>query len=438
MGPPVDPVRSDEVLPERTDVLIVGGGIIGVCTALCLAERGIAVTVCEKGGIGAEQSSRNWGWCRQTGRDHAEIPLAAESLRLWEGMNARVGAETGYRRAGVVYVCDTRRELESHAAWMEQARLHQVETRLLTADETAKLLPGAARRWEGAVHTKTDGRAEPQKAAPAIAAAARGQGAAILTGCAVRGFESQAGRVCAAVTERGRIRCDAVVLAGGAWSRLFCGNQGLDLPQLKVLGSVLRTGPLGGAPETSVGGADFAFRKRIDGGYTVARRGATISSITPDSFRLLPDFLPALWSQRRELRVRVDGRFAEEWRLKRRWRLDERTPFEQVRVLDPAPSSGILDEARRNLSRAFPAFASMQVAGAWGGMIDVTPDEVPVISHVGSAPGFYIATGFSGHGFGIGPGAGRLMADLVSGDTPVVDPAPFRFDRFRRTAAASV
>ncbi len=90
------------------------------------------------------------------------------------------------------------------------------------------------------------------------------------------------------------------------------------------------------------------------------------------------------------------------------------------------------------LSQRLPGFAGMQVAESWGGLMDVTPDAVPVIDEVAAMPGFFIATGFSGHGFGIGPGAGRLMADLVAGDTPVVDPAPFRFSRFtegRRQAA---
>ena len=72
----------------------------------------------------------------------------------------------------------------------------------------------------------------------------------------------------------------------------------------------------------------------------------------------------------------------------------------------------------------------MKVAESWGGVIDVTPDAVPVISAVDTLPGFFIATGFTGHGFGIGPGAGRLMAELVTGETPVVDPTPFRYSRF--------
>jgi glycine/D-amino acid oxidase-like deaminating enzyme len=246
----------------------------------------------------------------------------------------------------------------------------------------------------------------------------------------VRGIETEGGRVAAAVTERGRIRCDAVVLAGGAWSRLFCGNLGVRLPQLKVLSSVMRTEKLAGAPEMTIGASDVAFRKRLDGGYSIARRNASVSEIVPDSFRLFFDFLPAYRSDWRDLRLRLNGKFLREWRMKRRWSLDEETPFEQMRVLDPAPSAGLLDEARDSLSRAFPVFAGMKIAESWAGMIDVTPDAVPVISGVDGVPGFFIATGFSGHGFGIGPGAGRLMADLVAGDPPIVDPKPFRFSRF--------
>jgi glycine/D-amino acid oxidase-like deaminating enzyme len=82
------------------------------------------------------------------------------------------------------------------------------------------------------------------------------------------------------------------------------------------------------------------------------------------------------------------------------------------------------------MKAVFPVFEKARVAQQWAGMIDVTPDAVPVISHVDGISGFVIATGFSGHGFGIGPGAGRLVADLVTGDPPIVDPTPFRFSRF--------
>ena len=436
MAPRIDQIETDQVIPKRVDVVIIGGGIVGVCTAMFLAEKGVSVALCEKGHIAGEQSSRNWGWCRKMGRDVAEIPLAIESLRFWEQMNTRVEGETGFRKEGVVYLCETQDDIARHEEWLEHARPYQLDSHLLSPDAVDKLLPGSARKWKGALYTPSDGRAEPQKAAPAIAAAARRMGAHILTGCAVRGIETSAGKVSGAVTEKGTIACDTVVVAGGAWSRLFLGNMGVTFPQLKILGSVMRTKPLDGVPSQAVGASDFAFRKRLDGGYTVAHRGASVAEIVPDSFRLMRDFLPALRAQRHELRLRVGRRFIEEARLPRRWSLDERTPFEAVRVLDPEPIGGILEEARANLARAFPGFAGMRVAESWAGLIDVTPDAVPVISPVAALPGLVLASGFSGHGFGIGPGAGRLAAELATGAAPVVDPAPFRLSRFARAEVA--
>jgi glycine/D-amino acid oxidase-like deaminating enzyme len=246
----------------------------------------------------------------------------------------------------------------------------------------------------------------------------------------VRGLETKGGAVSGVVTEKGPIRCRKAVLAGGAWSRLFCGNLGVQLPQLKLLASVMRTGPLQGAPERAAGADNFAFRKRLDGGYSIARRNANVAELTPDSFRLFFDFLPALVTQWHELRLRVGRSFLDEWKVPRRWALDAITPFETVRTLDPAPSRAILDEGERNLVRSFPVFGKMEVAERWAGLIDATPDGVPVISDVPALPGFFIVSGFSGHGFGIGPGAGRLMADLVMGVTPIVDPSPYRYQRF--------
>ena len=270
-----------------------------------------------------------------------------------------------------------------------------------------------------------------------MAQAARRLGAVIVTNCAARGYETKGGRISGVVTERGTIDCDAAVLAGGAWSRLFCGNMGIDFPQLKVLGSVMRTEPLSGPPETAVAGPDFAFRKRADGGYTVARRNKYEAHVVPDSFRLLTQFLPAMIANKREYRIRMFGRFREEARTPRRWALDQAGPFEATRVLDPAPNPAIVEESRRNLVAAFPAFAGARIAESWGGLIDSTPDSVPVISPVPTVPGFFLMSGFSGHGFGIGPGAGRLMAELVTGAAPVVDPVPFRFERFTARARAA-
>ena len=432
MSPPVDLVPSDTVIPARTDVVVIGGGIIGVATASFLAEKGHAVVLCEKGRIGGEQSSRNWGWCRTMGRDIGEVPLALESLKFWRTMNERTGRETGFRQAGIMYLCETEAEIAAQEAWLNEARQYQVQSHVLRGSKLDDAMPGASAHFVGGLHTPTDGRAEPAHAAPAIAEAARALGATILTDCAVRGLDLQAGRVAGVVTEKGRIACDAVVLAGGAWSRLFAGNAGFDLPQLKVLGSVFRTAPIAGGPDLTAAGSVFALRKRLDGGYSIARRNANRAEITPDHFRLLGDFWPRLRANRHEIRLGVGRRSWEELRTKRHWTMDEATPFEATRVLDPAPDESVLAEGRAVLAQKFPVFAGMKVVQSWGGLMDVTPDAVPAIDRVARIPGFFIATGFSGHGFGIGPGAGRLMADLVAGDAPIVDPTPYRLSRFAR------
>ena len=430
MVPALIAVETDAALPSRAAVVVIGGGIAGVSTLLALAEKGISAVLVEKGRLAGEQSSRNWGFCRTQGRDQAEVPLALESLRQWDRMDQRVGGDVGFTRAGACYLCETSAEVTAYEAWLEKARQWQVQSRILSPDEVDAVVPGSSRRWAGALYTPNDGRAEPQRAVPLMAQAARRFGAVVVTGCAARGFETKAGRISGVITERGTIACDAAVLAGGAWSRLFCGNMGVDFPQLKVLGSVMRTEPLNGPPDVAVAGPDFAFRKRADGGYTVARRNKYEAHIVPDSFRLLPRFFSTMIATRREYRIRMFGRFREEARIPRRWALDQASPFEATRVLDPAANPAIVEESRRNLVAAFPAFAGARIAESWGGLIDSTPDAVPLIAPVQAVPGFFLMSGFSGHGFGIGPGAGRLMAELITGATPVVDPAPFRFERF--------
>src|SRR6266568_8443852 len=131
MGPEVDPVAVDEAMPQRVDVVIIGGGIIGASAALFLAQKGVAVALCEKGHIAGEQSSRNWGWCRKMGRDPRELPLIIESLRLWQGMNELVEAETGFRQAGIMYLAETRAELGQLESWLEHARQYQLDTRII-------------------------------------------------------------------------------------------------------------------------------------------------------------------------------------------------------------------------------------------------------------------------------------------------------------------
>jgi len=429
MSPPVDAVPSDEKLPPSADVVVIGGGIIGCASAYYLAKKGLTVAVLEKGHVGVEQSSRNWGWCRQQMRDTREIPLIKESLVLWGGLNEEIGAETGFRRTGLLYVTKDAAEIGRWEAWLEHARAYQLHSRLLSAAETRAMMPGCEEKWLGGLYTRSDGRAEPALAAPAIAAAAQKLGVSLHQGCAARGIETEAGAVAAVVSEKGAIRARAVLCAGGAWSSLFCRRHGIDLPQLSVRASVLRTEPAPDVLGAPVSAPGFGMRRRLDGGYTVGMRGAASLDLTPDAFRYMRAFWPAYRQGVVALNLKFGKPFFEALATPRHWAFDQPSPFERVRVLDPAPEVRVLDAALANLKSAYPALGQVKVAERWAGMIEGTPDAVPVISPVEALKGFYIATGFSGHGFGIAPAAGRLAADLILGETPIVDPNPFRYVR---------
>ena len=417
----------DENLPASADVVVVGGGIIGVCSALQLALRGISVVMCEKGYVGAEQSSRALGWVRVTGRDPRDIPLNLESRRLWTGLDAAIGANTGYHPAGLLYVASDAADMAAYEDWLARAGSLGVDSKILNAQQAKAHMPATSAAVVGALYTAADGCAEPTLATGAIAQGAHNGGARILTQCAVRGFETKAGRVSGVVTEKGPIACQAVLLAGGIWSGLFCGNHDLDLPLLPVGSYLLRTSPLDG-PDICVRNGANGLRRNIDGGYTVGSP-QELADITPEMFARFWQFLPALKSRWSMTRLRLGRSFVDAWNTPRHWRLDAPSPFERDRVheIDPAPwSARVWSDA----VALYPFLEQASVVENWGGMIDVTPDTLPVISAIDRVPGLFVAGGFSGGGFGAGPGAGKLAAELIAGTTPSIDPSPYRYARF--------
>ncbi|MBE2275559.1 MAG: FAD-binding oxidoreductase [Rhodobacteraceae bacterium] len=423
------PVSGAGDPPAEADAVVIGGGIAGAAAAWHLAQRGLRVVLCEKGIVAGEQSGRNWGWCRNTLRDPAEIPLMLAALRDWRDPAVFGALDTGFRTTGIAYFT-TPDTLADHEDWLSRVCNLGLDSRMLSRAELDALLPGNRGDATGAVYTASDGCAEPDRATAAIAEAARALGAVILTTCAVRGFERAAGRLSAVVTERGTIRAPLAILAGGIWSRLLLRSIGVEFPQLKVLGSVSVTAPLAAGPDVSVCAPSYGWRRRLDGGYVLSRANATYVDVVPDSFRLAFRYLPLLKKSLHELRFRVGRRFLNEAALPRRWALDGPSPFETVRIADPAPVRRVLERARRAVGEEFQVFAGIGIDRSWGGFIDVTPDALPAIGPVDALPGLCLATGLSGHGFGIGPGAGRLAADLATGATPVVDPAPFAPARF--------
>jgi glycine/D-amino acid oxidase-like deaminating enzyme len=430
-GPAVDRILPGAVLPKATDVVIIGGGIIGVCAALAIAQRGIAVTLCEKGIVAGEQSSRNSGWVRQTGRDIRELPLIVEALRQWRGMNALTGAETGFRECGVLYVGASGEDERRFQAWVDSVAHFDIGARIVRGKELSGLMGGARVEFPCGMYVASDGCAEPQKAAPAIARAAQAHGAVVLERCAVRGIERAAGRVSGVVTEHGTIRCGTAILAGGAWSSLLCAGLGIALAQLKVLVPIFRTAPVPQGPEPCTWLKDLGYRRRLDGGYTINAASGFGFPLVPDSFRFMADFLPLLRREWKTFRPLINDQSWREWHTRRPPRLDAPGVFEQCRILDPATNPALNARTMRAMAALNPAFKDVAILQEWGGYIDVTPDLTPYIDAVEAIPGLVVATGFSGHGFGIGPGAGRLSAEIALGDTLCVDPRPFRLSRFR-------
>ncbi|MGZ0186507.1 MAG: NAD(P)/FAD-dependent oxidoreductase [Alphaproteobacteria bacterium] len=427
------PIQFSGDLPDGVDVVIIGGGVAGVSTAYFLAKRGQSVLLCEKGRIAAEQSSRNWGWVRQQGRDPAELPIMMEANRIWQGLAAETGeSDLSLTQTGCLYLAGDQAALTKYEGWKDVAKEHQLDTHMLTAAEVKAQYPYIAGEWAGGMVTPSDGRAEPFVAVPALARAAERAGAIIREACAVRTLDITAGAISGVVTEAGLVRTKRVVLAGGAWSTHFAGNAGLNLPQLAVRSTVMRTEAAPDIIGPNVSTPGLAIRRRADGGYSVTSADLAEHFLSPKSFRYFAKYLKLMRVSAKDVKIRMAAPkgYPGTWGSKRRWTADETSPFETMRIVNPDPSPVVVQRVKERLGKRFPDLAGVGIAEAWAGMIDVTPDAVPYLGEDHRMPGLFYATGLSGHGFGIGPAIGKLTADLVAGSSPGHDLTRFRTNRF--------
>ncbi len=432
------PVRFSDPLPDAVDVVVIGAGVAGTATAYFLAQRGQKVLLCEKGRVAGEQSSRNWGWIRQQGRDHAELPIMMESNRIWQGLAKETGErDLAFTQGGCLYLASGPAEVKKYEAWYALAKQHQLDTRMLTKAELESRYPGLGGNWAGGMVTPSDGRGEPFVAVPALARATQRAGVRVIEECAVRALDIQNRRVTGVFTEKGRVECSRAVLAAGAWSTHFATNAGIDLPQLAVRCTVARTKaapPLfPGLPDVpNIKGDGFNLRRRADGGYTLATGALAEHFLSLKSFKYFTKFLKIMKVTTRDIRLRLGAPsgFPGAWGMPSCWLADEESPFERMRVLNPEPSAAEVARLEARLGERFPELSGVALAEAWAGMIDVTPDVVPTLGEDPAIEGFFICTGLSGHGFGIGPAIGRIMADVVTGRDPGHDLTRFRPDRF--------
>ena len=425
------PATHAAPLPDRADVVVIGGGIIGVMTAWELAREGVSVVLLEKGRIAGEQSSRNWGWIRAQGRDLAELPIMLAAQKMWPTLAAEAG-DVGLRQTGTLYLAETPEQLARYEDWQREAAIYRTGAALLSERQLRDALPGATRRYLGALWTQTDLKAEPWIAVPKFAAAAARAGAQIVEGCAVRALDLVGGRVTGVLTERGLVRTTSVVLAGGAWSSLFLRRHGITIPQLSVRATVAATGPLG---DVNLGGAvdkRLAWRKRADGGYTLAPAGFHELFVGPDAFRAFGSFTKLLLEDPLGTRLlpAAPRGYPDAWGTPRTWGDDEESPFERCRILDPRPNAKRVGKLARDFADTFPQLGELTITTSWAGMIDTLPDIVPVVDEVEALPGLVICTGMCGHGFGIGPAFGQIAARLALGQGTGFDLTRFRLSRF--------
>jgi glycine/D-amino acid oxidase-like deaminating enzyme len=409
------------------DVVIIGGGIVGCATAYYLAKRKLRVAIIERGSIASEQSSRAWGFVRQQGRHRAEVPLAAESSRIWAGLAGELQADLEFVRGGILVPAETSEDEDRLKKGAEIAAAHGLTTRMVSAKEIKTVIPELAGHWRSALYTAEDGHAEPRKTTEAFAAAAERYGAKLHCNTRAIGIEVTNGRATGVVTPNGTIGGDAVLCAAGLGSRIIAAQFGIKLPIQGIRAHVSETNPARPFSRTAVWAPRTAFRPTQRGtfyigtGYRVTGvdYDVTLSALSSVSY-----FLPMLGQDWKHINLCVGYEFLEDLRQLvgiaprgRPWR-------------EPHVNRKVIEYSLNRFYEMLPGVRGLGISRCWAGRIDMTPDLLPIVGEAESVKGFFVATGYSGHGFALGPVTGRLLSQLIADGRPSLDLRPFRISRF--------
>lgn len=374
-------------LPERADVVIIGGGVMGASTAFHLAEAGVTdVLLLERDALACGSTSKSAGGVRAQFSDAVNIALGWHSLPAFEQFASRPGGEIDLHQVGYLFL---HTDAEAWAVAQGAVALQNsmgIPTRLLTADEAGSLNHGVnVDDVIGATFHPRDGYCSPENVVQGYAAGARALGATVRTGVAATGIESSGGTITGVMTSQGVVATSTVVCAAGAWSREVGSWVGVDLPVDPLRRQILVTEPL---PAHLLDVYTDTTPMTIDAASTfyLHREG--------------PGLLVGMSYQAETLGFR-DG-FTDAW-------------------------EGDLAEA---MERRAPALLDVGIAHRWAGYYEQTPDHNAVIGEAAGLSRFLYATGFSGHGFLQGPAVGEVLRDLYLDRTPVVDVSSLTAERF--------
>lgn len=421
-------------IPEQADVVVIGAGILGIMTAINLTERGLSVVIVEKGDIAGEQSSRFYGQVITYKMTGATFLLHHIAKQRWREMNARIEADTSYRTQGRVDVPLDEEDWDKVRKWMDTQSKDSgsdipFKTRIIEGNELNSRLKGASSSWKIAGFEEDSGSVDAEITTFVMAEYAKKMGVRIYTNCAARGIETQAGKVSDIVTEKGAIKTSRVVLAGGAWSRLFMQNLNINLPTLPAYQSQQIISGTPGAPGGNVAlPGNIFFRQQADGTYATSPR-VIVAPIVKESFIYGYKYIPLISQPDFPVHISLNKQLINSLMQSTHWKLDEVSPFENNRDMVAVADISGLDESLKKLQAEFPAFKESKLIDRWGGAMAVAPDEDPIISLVNEYPGLVINTA-TGWGMTESPVSSEITADLLLGEEPIIDPKPFSLYRF--------
>ncbi|MQF69783.1 FAD-binding oxidoreductase [SAR202 cluster bacterium AD-804-J14_MRT_500m] len=432
-------IEKEKQLAKSADVVIIGAGIVGCAAAYYLSKRGSKVVLIDKGKVGWEQSGRNWGFVRQQGRHPLELPLMLEGNKIWQNLEQELEADIEWVQGGNLRIASDDKDMAVLERMVCEERDIGLNVQVVGRQDVEKLIPSIGTNWGvGGMFTSTDGHAEPIKVTRAYATAAKNNGTLLYEHCAAEDVVTTGNQISGVITEHGEISTSTVICAAGAWSSQIGRMIGLDLPQRKVRATVAATQPLPYLTTSGVWASDVSFRQKIDGSLYIAAGGAADIDLTFDMLHHWKTFLPNYKKNWKTLRFHVGFPLMKDLASKLPWSRTRQHPFAHVVDQEPKPNKGKVKTSRVALMKLFPSLNDVSIRTCWAGYIDVTPDMVPVLGETRGISGFVFATGFSGHGFAMGPIVGRSMAELIFDGRSVVNIHGLRYDRFLENDLAPV